>query len=117
VSPREWIFRLQDMLDAARKIQAYINGMTFEQFKKDEKTFDAVIRQLSIIGEASSQVPEEIASLAPEIPWSLIRGMRNILVHQYFGVDARLVWKTARKNLPELCSHLMELQARLAQTQ
>jgi len=117
VSPRKWGFRIQDMLDAARKIQTYVQGLTFEDFRQDEKTFDAVIRQLSIIGEASSHIPEEIAALAPEIPWPAIRGMRNIVVHEYFGIDANIIWGTVKKNLPDLCSHLLELQGRLAQKQ
>lgn len=68
----------------------------------DEKTVDAVIRQLTIIGEAVSYVPDEIGVRAPDTPWSVICGMRNIVVHEYFGVDTGIVWKTVTRNIPEL---------------
>lgn len=115
MSPRKWDFRLQDMLDAAGKIELYIKGLAFENFVGDEKTFDAVVRQLTVIGEAACHVPDTIAARSPEIPWSVIRGMRNIVVHEYFGIDRGIVWKTATRNIPELRSRLEALQARLSQ--
>lgn len=108
---RKWAFRLQDMLHAAHKIGDYVEGLTFEGFLADEKTYDAVIRQLTILGEAASHVPDEIISLWPEVPWCEVRGMRNIVVHEYFGVNARIVRETATKNIPELCPLLERLQA------
>ena len=109
MSHRNWRFRIQDMLNAARKIEGYVEGMTFEGFTKDERTFDAVIRQLTILGEAASHVPDEIVSRTPEIPWFEIRGMRNVVVHEYFGVNTAIVWKTAVKNIPELLPLLERL--------
>jgi uncharacterized protein with HEPN domain len=103
------------MVDAARKIQLYVQGLSFEDFTKDEKTFDAVIRQLTVIGEAASHVPDEIASRERNIPQSVIRGMRNIVVHEYFGVDASIIWKTVLRNIPELRSQVKELQQKLSQ--
>ncbi len=102
MSHKKWRFRLQDMLNAARKIEGYVEGLTFEDFIQDEKTFDAVIRQLTILGEAASYVPDQVVSRTPEIPWFEIRGMRNIVVHEYFGINREIVWKTAVKNIPEL---------------
>jgi uncharacterized protein with HEPN domain len=103
------------MVDAARKIQLYIEGLSFADFTNDDKTFDAVIRQLTVIGEAASHVPDEIASREPNIPWSVIRGMRNIVVHEYFGVDAGIIWKTVVRNIPELRSQVEKLQQKLSQ--
>ncbi|MBI4775519.1 MAG: DUF86 domain-containing protein [Deltaproteobacteria bacterium] len=102
------------MLEAARKIDRYIKGLAFEDFVEDEKAFDAVIRQLTIMGEASSHIPEEITALSPEIPWSSIRGMRNVIVHDYLSVNMRIVWKTVTKDLPDLCFQLEALQSRIA---
>ena len=79
-----------------------------------EKTFDAVIRQPTIMGEASSHIPEEITALSPEISWSSIRGMRNVIVHDYLSVNMHIVWKTVRKDLPDLCTRLEALQSRIA---
>jgi len=76
--------------------------LSFEGFTQDEKTFDAVIRQPTILGEAASHVPDEITSRTPEIPWQEIRGMRNVVVHEYFGINMDIVWKTATKNIPGL---------------
>lgn len=115
MSPRKWWFRIQDMLNAARKIVAYVEGLTFEGFARDEKTFDAVIRQLTILGEAATHVPEEIVSRTSDIPWFEIRGMRNIVVHEYFGVNSRIVWETATKNIPALLPLLERLLADVAQ--
>ena len=87
MSHRHWKFRIQDILDAVQKIKSYTEGLSFDDFANDSKTMDAVIRQLTIIGEAASRVPEEITSTASTIPWSEIREMRNVVVHEYFGLD------------------------------
>ncbi len=113
MSHRHWKFRIQDMLDAAGKIDRYTEGMTFEDFVKDDKTIDAVVRQLTIIGEAASHVPEDISSTAPAIPWPEMRGMRNVVVHEYFGVNTRIVWETVTKNVPDLRSGLETLKKQL----
>lgn len=102
MSHRKWRFRLRDMLNAVNKIEAYVEGLSFDGFTQDEKTFDAIIRQLTILGEAASHVPDEVTSRTPEIPWQEIRGMRNVLVHEYFGINMDIVWETATKNIPGL---------------
>lgn len=109
MSPRKWRFRLEDMVGSATKIIGYVDGIGFQDFVRDEKTFDAVIRQLTILGEAASHVPEKIIDSAPEIPWFEIRGMRNIVVHEYFGINMKVVWVTAKKNIPELLPMLERL--------
>ena len=75
--------------------------MTYNEFIIEEKTIDAVIRNLEIIGEASRHIPDNIIKKYPEIDWIGIKGMRNILIHEYFGVDLRIIWKTIRYNLSE----------------
>ena len=76
--------------------------MTPAEFCTDSKTIDAVVRNLIVIGEASRHIPESIEQRHPEVPWSTMRGIRNVVVHEYFGVDAGIVWETARHDLPPL---------------
>ena len=80
--------------------------MDFEAFQHDDKTQSAVIRKLEIIGEAVKQIPEEERRQYPQIPWKQIAGMRDKLIHFYFGVDAKLVWQTIKKRLPVLENNL-----------
>ncbi len=110
MSPRHEWFRVQDMLDAAKRIVRYVEGLTFQDFACDGKTFDAVIRQLIVLGEAASHVPEETIASTPEIPWIEIRGMRNIVVHEYFGVNQEIIWRTAAKDVQELLPMLERLE-------
>lgn len=107
--PRVWTLRIQDILDSIVKIQDYIAGMTFESFYQDDKTIDAVIRNLEIIGEAGGYVPEEIRTRYPALPWSEMRGMRNILAHAYFRVSLSIVWQAAVNDLPPLIPLLQEI--------
>ncbi|MCI0550461.1 MAG: DUF86 domain-containing protein [Anaerolineae bacterium] len=74
--------------------------MSYEAFAKDNKTIYAVVRAIEIIGEAAVNIPEDIRSNYPDIPWRDIRGMRNKLVHQYFGINVEVVWKTIQEDLP-----------------
>src|SRR5258708_1755007 len=78
---------LEDILEAAGKIRTYIDGLDFGAFSNDSKTQDAVVRNLEIIGEAVRSLPEDVRSRRPEIDWRRIQGLRNILIHEYFGVD------------------------------
>lgn len=90
------------MRDAADKITSYIQGYTFKQFVADDKTFDAVIRELSVIGEAANRVSKDFQQKHHEIPWSDINGMRNQIIHDYLGIDLEIIWNTCTKSLPEL---------------
>jgi uncharacterized protein with HEPN domain len=83
--------------------------MTFEQFELDQKTIDAVLRNLEIIGEAARFIPDEIEEVNSQIPWMKIRGFRNIVAHEYFGVSLRIVWKTVSDDLPGLAAELQKL--------
>jgi uncharacterized protein with HEPN domain len=79
-----------------------VDGLEYENWKNDEKTIDAVIRNLEIIGEAANQIPAQIQDKYPEIPWLQMKGMRNILVHEYFGVDIDVIWQTICEDLSSL---------------
>ncbi len=97
---REYKLYLADMLAAMESIERFIEGMTFEQFQRDDKTASAVVRKLEIIGEAARNIPEEIKQRHPEVPWKEMAGMRDRLIHAYFGVDYTLVWTTIRNRVP-----------------
>jgi len=108
-SRREWHFRVQDILQSIDKIERFIRGMTLNQFKKNELVIDAVVRNLEIIGEASKSIPVAIKRSNSDIPWEHMSGMRNILIHEYFGVDIKIVWHTSKKSLPSLRKQLIDL--------
>jgi len=88
---RDWRLRIEDILDASRRIAAYTKSMTYETFVADGRTVDAVIRNLTVIGEAASHVPPEIRAEHAHIAWAEMRGIRNIVVHEYFGVDTQIL--------------------------
>ena len=100
---------LLDILIAARKALAFVEGMTWEAFSESELHQSAVIRPLEIIGEAAAHVSEPTRQEHPEIPWVQMVGMRHRLVHEYFRVDLDVVWETVQRDLPELIALLEPL--------
>lgn len=100
--PNDWLFRLQDILDAVERIDDFVAGLPYDDFIDDRKTIDAVVRNIEIIGEAAGYVPEEVQRQHPEIPWSRMRGMRNVIIHRYNEVSLPILWQTIHANLPPL---------------
>jgi uncharacterized protein with HEPN domain len=109
VPPREWRLRIEDILDAAARVLRYTDRMDLATFVADDLTLDAVSRCFGIIGEAATHIPKEVIAAHPEIPWAEMRAMRNIVVHEYFGVTTETLWKTAREDLPAIVEPLRKL--------
>jgi uncharacterized protein with HEPN domain len=109
MSPRGWQDRIRDILGAIAEIQKFTRGMDYETFKEDDRSIRAVEMNFIIVGEAASQIPEEIEEKYPAIPWNLMRAMRNRIVHAYFEVDEKLMWDTVQADLPPLIPELENL--------
>ena len=92
---------LQDIMVAMTRIAEYLEGYTFDQFKKDYKTVDAVIRNFEIIGEASRKLPDHIKDNNPDLPWDEMYLLRNKVSHEYFGIDYEIIWDVCINHLPE----------------
>jgi uncharacterized protein with HEPN domain len=100
---------IQDMLNGIQKIKRYTSGVDRKSFLKDEKTIDAVVRNLEVIGEAARQLPGDFAARHSNIPWGQIAGLRNRIVHDYFGLDLEIIWQIIRHDLPQFEVQLEEL--------
>jgi uncharacterized protein with HEPN domain len=106
---RDYRLYLDDILNSIKKIEIYIAELTFDEFKDNDKTVDAVIRNFEIIGEASKNVPDDFREKYPAIPWREMSSMRNLLIHNYFGVDKRIIYKTATEFLLSLKKQIINL--------
>jgi uncharacterized protein with HEPN domain len=100
---------VEDMLDALRKIDLYTAGMDHSSFLQDEKTVDAVVRNLEVLGEAARQIPDAFAARHPDVPWRKVTGLRNRIVHDYFGLDLEIIWQIVRNDLPPLKATLEKI--------
>jgi uncharacterized protein with HEPN domain len=103
---RDWRFRVRDILASVNAALEYADGMAFEEFARNGRTRDAVIRNLMTMGESVRWIPGPIREANPEVPWTTMRGVRNVVVHEYFGVDDRILWDTVVHDLPPLVTKL-----------
>ena len=115
MSKREIQLLLEDILEASQKILFYTSGMSFNDFISDDKTVDAVVRNFEIIGEAANRVSEDFKSDHPEIEWRRMTGLRNRIIHEYFGVDYATLWKIKEENVPELADFIQQALDELTQ--
>lgn len=106
---RHWDIRVHDILAAIEKILEYTKGYDCQAFESDAKTIDAVVRNLEIVGEAARHIPDTIIEKNPGIPWREIRDMRNLLAHEYFGVNTKIIWETVQTDLPAIVPVLKKL--------
>lgn len=106
---RDYRLFLDDIKTACEKILRYTRNMTFEQFTVDEKTFDAVVRNLEVIGEAIKNIPDEIRQKYPEVEWRKIAGLRDIVVHEYFGIDEEILWDIVERRVADLLERVRRI--------
>lgn len=102
MSKRDHELLLLDMKESSEKILKYTDGMTFGSFIEDNKTIDAVVRNFEILGEASIRVNEDFKLANPQIEWKKLKGFRNRIVHEYFGIDFEIVWTIIEEDLDDL---------------
>lgn len=113
MSKREPLLYLQDILTSLSRIEDYTKSLSFEDLKSDWKTIDAVVRNLEILGEAARNMPEEVVEEYSDVPWSSMISMRNKVIHEYFGIDLDILWKTINEDLPILKSQIEEIAKNL----
>lgn len=99
---REWKFRIEDILDAIVDITNLVENLAYEDFCTKTTTVKAVLYEMAVIGEAARRVPLEISTLYPEIPWREMSDIRNVVIHEYFGIDLQIIWETIHHDLVPL---------------
>lgn len=110
--PREWLFYVEDMIDFADKVRTYTAGLNRDAFVASGMAYDATLRNLELIGEAATHVPEAVRNAHPEIPWRAIIGARNRLAHGYLHIEDDIVWNMIEDAVPQLVSDLWKLLKR-----
>lgn len=100
----------RDILEAGAAIRSYVNGIDFRAFTQDRMRYSAVIREFEIIGEAVGKLSATLTQACPEVPWQDIKDFRNLLIHEYFGVDLEIVWNTIQDELPQLMAAVQAVE-------
>ncbi|KUJ75923.1 hypothetical protein AVO42_11665 [Thiomicrospira sp. XS5] len=101
---------IDDIVESISAIQEYVDGLSYDEFVADRKTYSAMIREYMIIGEAVGNLMEDLKAYSPEYPWQRLKDFRNLIVHEYFGVDFRIIWDLTQKELPILENHIQSFQ-------
>ncbi len=114
--PRDPLIYLEDILTAIGFIESFTRGFTHEQLADDPKTLHAVIRNLEVIGEGVKHLPEDTKSLSTGIEWKKIAGLRDILIHEYFGIDVEIIWDVISNKLPDLKRAVKDIVTQLEKT-
>ena len=109
MSERDFRLYCTDILDSGSAILEFVRGFSFEEFRIDRKTYSAVIREFEIIGEAVGKLPDKLKRRYPDIEWQDIKDFRNLLTHEYFGIDLEIVWKIIQDDLPVLMNAVREI--------
>ena len=102
MSERDMRLYYMDILDSSNAIMEFVKDISFEEFCNDRKTYSAVIREFEVIGEAVGKIPEELKQKHTDVEWQDIKDFRNLLIHEYFGIDLEIVWKIIQEDLPVL---------------
>lgn len=100
--PRDYKVQLDDILESIKRIEAYVKGIDFDEFDSDLLKQDAIMKNLMVIGEAAKNIPEEIRAKIHGVDWKEVAGLRDVLIHQYFGIDLETIWKIIQEDLPVL---------------
>ena len=101
---------VKDIIESAEKIKQYVKGMSYSNFNNDPKTVDAVVRNFEIIGEAANRIPDDIKNKYPDIDWMRIQGLRNRIVHDYFGIDLEIIWSIIQEYLDQLAAEIQSIK-------
>ncbi len=110
---RIYLDYVQDILDSIRDIEIFVKGMRFEEFKNDRKTVNAVVRSIEVIGEASKKIPSATRLKHPDVPWKKMAGMRDKLIHEYFGIDLEILWKVAKEDIGRIRPGILRISGEL----
>lgn len=99
---RDWTFYLEDILDSARKVMSYTAGMTLDEFRTNTLIYDAVMRNLEIIGEAAKHLPDKVKAMMPDVEWTKAAAFRDVIAHHYFGLNIQIVWDVVCNKVPDI---------------
>jgi len=111
--PRDYKAYIKDILEAIDRIESYTTNLTFDDFSESRLYQDAVVRNLEIIGEAVKRLPKRLIEKYPEIEWKKIAGLRDILIHEYFGIDTEIVWDVVENKIQELKDQILLIQSKI----
>src|SRR5574337_112992 len=113
---RDWTFFVEDILESASKVLSYTQGMTLEHFRNNALVVDAVVRNLEIIGEAAKHLPDEAKTAMPDVEWSKAAAFRDVIAHDYFGLNIGIVWDVVENKIPGIARSAAALLTRLGKS-